>query len=165
MGLEIFQSSSHCRTYYWNGFQVHQPHCCRARNQQLCYWSKSRTCFHLTWVYFPLKNTPLLCSDNLSLAGRWRRINMNNGESSCLETKKVRMERNLFCKQTQDVWDSSTCCLHKSTCWHWTTGLPRDSLKTKTTKSWKIYGMHKTDCGWVGTEQLRKSVVFHLVRE
>lgn len=34
--------------------------------EQLCYWIISRTCFHLTCVYFPLKNTPLLSSDNLT---------------------------------------------------------------------------------------------------
>lgn len=128
---------------------MHQPHCRRARNQQLCYWSKSRTCFHLTWMYFPLKNTLLLRSDNLSLAGRWRMINMNTGESSCLETNKVGMERNLFFKQTQDKWILSTCCLHKSTCWHCPMGLPRDSLQTKPMKSWKIYGMQNILHNWL----------------
>lgn len=56
---------------------------------------------------------------------------MTNGESSCLETEKAGMERNLFCKHTQDMGDLSTCCLHKSTCWHCTVGLQRASLKKK----------------------------------
>lgn len=124
----------------------------RARNQQLYYWSTRRTCFHLTWVHFPLKNIPLLWLGNFSSAGRWGRINTTNGESSCLETKKAGMERNLFCKQTQDMGDLSTCCLHKSTCWHCTLGLPRDSLKMKPIKICKIHGMQKAvpNSLWVG---------------
>lgn len=114
----------------------------RARNQQLYYWSMRKTCFHLTWVHFPLKNIPLLWSDNFSLVGRWGRTNMTNGESSCLETRKAAMERN-FCQQTPDMGDLPTCCLHKSTCKHCTLGLPRDSLKTKPIKTCKVHGMQK----------------------
>lgn len=151
MGLDIFQSSSHCQTYYWNGFQVHQPLCRRTGNQHLCYWGMSRTFFRLVWVYFPLKNTLLLWSDNLSLAWRRTRINTNNGRCSCLETKKVGMETDLFFKQPQDVWDLSTCCMHKSTCWHCSRGLWRQFENKKTTKSWKMYRMQNILHYWLWT--------------
>lgn len=123
----------------------------RARNQQLYYWSM-RTWLHLIWEHFPLKNISLLWSDNFSLAGRWGRINMTNGESSCLETKKAGMERNLFCKQIQDMGDLSASCLHKSTFWHCTVGLPIDGIKLKPIKICKFHGMQKAvhNSMWMG---------------
>lgn len=113
-----------------------------AGNQQLYYWS-TRTCFYLTQVHFPPKHIMLIWSGNFSLAGRWGRINMT-AESSRLETKKAGMESKLFCKQTSDMGDLSTCCLHKSTCWHCAVGLPRDSLKMKPIKICKIHGNAKS---------------------